>query len=94
MNRVRPAAAPPAGTAASCATSAPPCAATRGKVAPLRTATLVPDPGGIAVEEIVADAVGVTLVLRTRRPTACCPRCDRPVPRVHSWYTRQLQDMP
>ena len=60
----------------------------------MRTATLVPDPAVVTLEEIVADDAGVTLVLRARRPTACCPLCDQPATRIHSWYTRQLADVP
>ncbi len=60
----------------------------------MRTASLVPDPAVVALEEIVADDVGVTLVLRARRPAACCPLCDHPATRVHSWYTRRLADVP
>jgi len=60
----------------------------------MRTATLAPDPVAVALEKIVADDVGVTLVVRARRPTACCPRCDLAATRVHSWYTRRLADVP
>ncbi len=60
----------------------------------MRAATLVPDPAVVTLEEIVADEVGITLVLRTRRPTASCPVCDHPAVRIHSWYTRQLADVP
>lgn len=60
----------------------------------MRTASLVPDPAVVTLVEIVADDMGVTLVLRARRPTACCPLCDHPATRVHSWYTRQLGDVP
>jgi len=60
----------------------------------MRTASLVPDPAVVTLEEIVADDEGVTLVVRARRPTACCPRCDQAATRVHSWYTRRLADVP
>jgi transposase len=60
----------------------------------MRTATLVPDPAAVTLEEIVADEAGVTLILRARRPTACCPCCGGVATRVHSWYTRQLGDLP
>jgi len=60
----------------------------------MSAATLVPDPAVVTLEEIVADDAGITLVLRTRRPTACCPVCDHPATRAHSWYTRRLADMP
>jgi transposase len=60
----------------------------------MRTASLVPDPAIVTLEEIVAADAGVTLVLRTRRPTARCPVCDHPAARAHSWYTRRLADVP
>ncbi len=50
----------------------------------MHTASLVPDPVAVTLEEIVADEVGVTLVLRARRPTACCPCCGGVATRVHS----------
>lgn len=62
----------------------------------MRTAARAPDPVAVAVavEAIVADDVGVTLIVRARRPTACCPRCDQAATRVHSRYTRRLADVP
>ncbi len=60
----------------------------------MRTATLVPDPNAVTLEEIVAEEAGVTLVLRVRRPTACCPVCDHVATRSHSWYTRCIADVP
>ena len=60
----------------------------------MRTATLVPDPAVVSLEEIVAEEGGVTLVLRARRSTACCPMCTQPATRIHSWYTRRLADVP
>jgi transposase len=60
----------------------------------MRTASLVPDPDVVTLEEIVADDAGVTLVLRARRSTACCPVCVHPATRAHNWYTRRLADVP
>ncbi len=60
----------------------------------MRTTNLVPDPAVVTLEEVVADDAGVTLVLRARRPTACCPLCDHRATRAHSWYTRRLGDLP
>ncbi len=60
----------------------------------MRTATVVPDPAVVTLEEIVADDSRITLVVRTRRERACCPLCGAPASRVHSQYTRQLQDLP
>src|SRR4051812_43332236 len=36
----------------------------------------------------------ITLTLRTRRITACCPLCGRRSKRVHSRYERTLADLP
>ena len=46
------------------------------------------------MEQIVADAAGITLVVRTCRQQAVCPDCDQPTKRVHTWYTRELADLP
>src|SRR5690349_21581826 len=58
------------------------------------TVSLVPDTAVVTLEEIVADDAGVTLVLRARRPTACCPLCRHAATRIHSWYSRRLGDVP
>jgi len=60
----------------------------------MRPTSLVPDPAVVTLEELVADDAGVTLVLRTRRSTACCPVCDHPATCAHRWYTRRLADLP
>src|SRR3954464_8083656 len=36
----------------------------------------------------------ITLTLRVRRITACCPLCGRRAKRVHSRYERTLADLP
>ncbi|HEU5424862.1 MAG TPA: ISL3 family transposase [Nitrolancea sp.] len=58
------------------------------------TATLVPDPAVVTLEEIGIDDRGITLLARTRQAVACCPVCDQPATRIHSWYTRRLDDLP
>ncbi|CCF83937.1 ISL3 family transposase [Nitrolancea hollandica] len=60
----------------------------------MRSATLLPDPAVLTVEQILAEPDTSTLVVRTTRPTVCCPDCRHPTERVHSWYTRQLHDLP
>lgn len=60
----------------------------------MRSATLVPDPAVLTVEQIVPEAATITLVARTTRPIVCCPDCGHPTDRVHSWYTRELTDLP
>lgn len=56
--------------------------------------TLVPDPAVVTLEELVADAAGITVIVRARRPAACCPDCGQPTQRIHSHYTRRLRDLP
>ena len=60
----------------------------------MRTTTLVPDPTVIALEEIVTEADGVTLVIRAHRPAVYCPICAQVARRVHSGYARRLADLP
>jgi transposase len=60
----------------------------------MRTNTLVPDPTVVALEEIVTEADGITLVIRAHRPEVCCPLCAQVARRVHSWYARRLADLP
>jgi len=57
-------------------------------------ATLLPDAASLALEELVADEGGITMVVRACRATACCPGCGAPARRRHSWYWRQLGDLP
>ncbi len=56
--------------------------------------TLVPDPAVVTLEELVADAAGITVIVRARRPAACCPDCGQPTRRIHSHSTRRLRDLP
>src|SRR5256885_512911 len=56
--------------------------------------TLLADPEAIRVEKIVPDHSSLTLVVRTTRPQAECPRCHRPSTRVHSYDTRIVADLP
>src|SRR5919202_1817491 len=60
----------------------------------MRTASLVPDPAVVTLEEIVSGDAIVTLVLRAGRQQVGCPVCAQPATRVHSWYTRHLDDLP
>jgi transposase len=36
----------------------------------------------------------LTLQVTATRTRVCCPRCQTPTSRVHSWYTRTLTDLP
>lgn len=57
-------------------------------------ATLLADPEAIPLEKIIQHPGSLTLVVRTTRSQAECPRCHRPSMRVHSYYTRSLADLP
>src|SRR6266705_5194806 len=46
------------------------------------------------LQELVVTAQEVTLVLVSGQSVACCPLCKEPSARVHSHYTRTLQDLP
>lgn len=55
---------------------------------------LLADPTSIRLEKIVQLDSSLTLVVRTTRAQAECPRCHRPSSRVHSYYTRTVADLP
>ena len=55
---------------------------------------LLADPTAIRLEKIIQHSSSLTLVVRTTRPQAECPRCHRPSSRVHSYYTRTVADLP
>jgi transposase len=56
--------------------------------------TLLPDPQHLALEQIIPEADCITLVVRTKRCKIRCPCCKQWCSRVHSRYTRTLQDLP
>jgi transposase len=58
------------------------------------TATLIPDPASLKLEELLSDEAGVTVVVSAARTTVRCPDCDYPTTRVHSHYWRTLADLP
>lgn len=60
----------------------------------MRSATLLPDPAVLTVEQIIPETYAIALVVRTTRSTVSCPDYGHPTSRIHSWYTRQLQDLP
>jgi transposase len=60
----------------------------------MATRTLVPDPAVVTLEELIAEAAGITVIVRACRPEVCCPDCGRPTRRIHSRYTRHLRDLP
>lgn len=58
------------------------------------SSTLLADPAAIRLEKIIQHQSSLTLVVRATQPEAECPRCHRPSPRVHSYYTRSVADLP
>lgn len=57
-------------------------------------ATLLADPTAIRLEKIIQHHSSLTLVVRTTRVGAECPRCHRPSTRAHSYYLRRVADLP
>jgi transposase len=57
---------------------------------------LLPDRSRVRLETWILDPDddAITLILRTRQVTACCPLCGRQSKRVHSRYERALADLP
>jgi transposase len=58
------------------------------------TSTLLADPEAIRLGKIIQHPGSLTLIVRTTRREAECPRCHRPSARVHSYYTRTVADLP
>src|SRR3954464_11586220 len=57
---------------------------------------LLPDRTRVRLETWILDPdhCAITLILRARQVTACCPLCGRRSKRVHSRYERTLADLP
>jgi transposase len=55
---------------------------------------LLPAPEILDLQEILADATGLTLVVATTAPHVSCPTCLQPTTRRHSRYQRTLADAP
>jgi transposase len=51
-------------------------------------------PEGSRLVSACLDLESLTVHLATTAPTAACPRCGSDTPRVHSRYTRRLDDLP
>lgn len=58
------------------------------------TSHLLADPEAIRLEKIIQHTSSLTLAVRVTRTEAECPRCHRRSSRVHSYYTRQVADLP
>jgi transposase len=48
----------------------------------------------LRLQELVVTAEEVRLVLACSQSAACCPLCSEPSTRIHSRYSRTLQDLP
>src|SRR5690242_17854113 len=55
---------------------------------------LLPDLPGFCVEQISRTESRIVITARATFPTACCPDCEQPSSRVHSYYTRSPKDLP
>lgn len=61
---------------------------------PMSSPTLLPDPSQLHLLSLYAEADGIVLTACTSADQAHCPVCERPSRRVHSRYTRLVQDLP
>ncbi len=55
---------------------------------------LLPDLPGFCVEQITRTENQIVITARATSPTVCCPDCQQPSSRVHSYYTRSPMDLP
>lgn len=55
---------------------------------------LLANPEAIRLVKLTQHPSSLTLVVRATREQAECLRCHRPSPRVHSYYTRKVADLP
>jgi transposase len=60
----------------------------------MNTQTLLADPAAIRLEKIISGTGSLTLVIRTIRRRADCPRCNEPSAHIHSRYVRRVADLP
>lgn len=56
--------------------------------------SLSPCPAEVQVERLISRADHVIVMLRSVRRTSACPGCAQPSRRIHSYYDRQLADLP
>src|SRR5260370_38735150 len=54
----------------------------------------LPEALKLRVDQVTVAAEELTLALASSQTTVCCPVCGQPSTRVHSRYTRSLQDLP
>ena len=55
---------------------------------------LLPASPGLRVHQLIATSDELTLLMASTHSEACCPLCGQSSARVHSHYTRTLQDLP
>lgn len=56
--------------------------------------TLLADPNAIEIEKFVSFDDKILIVVRTRKKTANCPKCNQPSSSLKTRYCRQLADLP
>lgn len=56
--------------------------------------SLLPEAARLHLEQVIASAQDLTLVLRTTATAAACPLCGQRSRRVHSRYVRTMADLP
>jgi transposase len=56
--------------------------------------SLLFDPSLVRVRHVKLDGQAVAVLVESVGASACCPRCGRSSPRVHSRYVRHLADVP
>jgi transposase len=53
-----------------------------------------PERGSCSLEQIEVGVDQITVFARTAAASVACPSCAQPASRIHSRYTRRLQDVP
>src|SRR6266581_10630 len=55
---------------------------------------LLPASLGLRVQQLMVTSDELMLIMASSRSEACCPLCKQKTQRMHSRYTRTLQDLP
>ena len=55
---------------------------------------LLPPSLGLRVHQLMVTSDDLMLIMASSRSEACCPLCKQKTQRMHSRYTRTLQDLP
>lgn len=56
--------------------------------------TLIAAAQMLKIEKMVSSSTGIAIFLTTIQVSPSCPNCDRKATKVHSWYERQMSDLP